>query len=67
MVEVAVTTMGATVTTAETTTAAEAGSTEDTTGETATVLRLTAATVSGMFSVAFRTDGGTTPHRPIAQ
>lgn len=36
-------------------------------GETArSVLQLAATTVSGMFSVAFRTDGHTAPHGPVA-
>lgn len=44
-----------------------AGASEDASGETAgSVLQLAAATVSGMFSVAFRTDGHTAPHGPVA-
>lgn len=44
-----------------------AGASEDASGETAgSVLQLAAATVSGMFSVAFRTDGHTASHGPVA-
>lgn len=45
--------------------ATEATSAEDAAGDTATVLRLAATTVSGMFSVAFCTDGHTASHRPV--
>lgn len=48
-------------------TLAGASAAEDASGETAgSVLQLAAATVSGMFSVAFRTDGHTAPHGPVA-
>lgn len=46
--------------------AARTRSTEDTSGETASVLELAATTVSGMFSVAFRADGHTASHGPVA-
>lgn len=47
--------------------AAGTSAAEDASGETAgSVLQLAAATVSGMFSVAFRTDGHTAPHGPVA-
>lgn len=62
-------TEGATVAggTVATLAAAQARTAEYTSGETAaSVLELAATTVSGMFSVAFRADGHTAPHGPVA-
>lgn len=63
---VSVATEGATVAGGTVATLAATSSAEDTAGETASVLELAATTVSGMFSVAFRTDGHTAPHGPVA-
>lgn len=59
-------TEGATVAGGTVASLAATSSAEDTAGETASVLELAATTVSGMFSVAFRTDGHTAPHGPVA-
>lgn len=63
---VSVATEGATVAGSSVATLAATRSAEDTAGETSSALELATTTVSGMFSVAFRTDGHTAPHGPVA-